>query len=102
MQSKLQNLSGFRFTPIEIPRRRRDNTGYTNLFSRQCRGWRVWRVCQEDTAISDIGLGIWQYAPLRLVASGGGQFSSNRCPPSGSFNALRGIIPLFDYRRLVN
>src|SRR6185369_6596884 len=52
MQSKLQTLSGLRFTPIEIPLLRRDRTGYTNLFSCQLRGCSVCRTCQlPDTSI---------------------------------------------------
>src|SRR5262245_39285123 len=43
MQSKLQTLSGLRFTPIEIPSLRRLRTGYTNLFDSNERSCRVWR-----------------------------------------------------------
>src|SRR5688500_757190 len=43
MQSKLQTLSGLRFTPTEIPPLRRLSTGYTKRFSSNRRGCWVWR-----------------------------------------------------------
>src|SRR6187455_2135772 len=59
MQSKLQTLSGFRLTPMEMPRLRRDRTGYTNRF---CSYWRECRRCwgRADKAAGgrDEGAGI--------------------------------------------
>src|SRR5262245_4023586 len=58
MQSKLHTLSGFRLTPIEIPRLRRERTGYTNLLSCQFRGCSVCRACQVSVTGEQVSYGV--------------------------------------------